>query len=229
MTPFEETILNTSASIGARADEIMAAFRKYKTAADYIYKNKIPKPPKMQPTKANWLLMTWYWFFEELDKYVYFDTDSNESYDIAHSFSMKQVIKEYYKTKKIPKGWGFDGPGTATGEYGTVEWFLGSYEIQNFKLRNRIATFSVYNKSGWHSGTRLPVSWQNEIKQRTGCDIKDLVTDAKRGEVLKTKFKQKFPEAASYIPSFLMNVVWPSFGGTWEQEYNIEMEWSNEY
>ena len=115
------------------------------------------------------------------------------------SDSMKELKKEYFKTGKIPKLQQFTGPGTGTGNYGEVEWFLGSYTIKDFKLENGIATFTVYNKSGWRSGTRLPKSWTDAIKEKTSYEIFDLVTDAPRGEVIKTKIEKYFPEA-SKIP-----------------------------
>ena len=58
---------------------------------------------------------------------------------------MKTVLEAYCKDKEAPKEWKFDGPGTATGEYGEVEWFLGSYDIENFSLKNGVARFEVHN------------------------------------------------------------------------------------
>ena len=148
-----------------------------------------------------------------------------ESQDIANSYSMKEVKKEYFKTGKIPTGWEFNGPKTATGNLGEVEWFIGSYDIRNFKLKNGIATFTVYNKSGWHSGTRLPKSWTDAIKEKTSYEIFDLVTDAPRGAVIKTKIEKYFPEASKIPSSGYILKLLPSYGGDWEQYYEIRMEW----
>ena len=190
-----------------------------------VYRYKIPKPPRNTANKANWLKMTWMWFFEQGKNPIRFSANSPESIDIANSFSMKEVKEEYFKTGKIPTGWSFTGPKTATGELGEVEWFIGSYAIRNFKLENCIATFTVYNKSGWHSGTRLPKSWSDTIKKATSYDIVDLVTDAPRGEVVKTKIKKYFPEESKIPGSGYILELLPSYGGTWEQYYEIRMEW----
>ena len=172
----------------------------------YIYKFKVPKPPRLTDNKANWGRMTWMWFFEKGKNPIRFDCNSPESRDIAESYSMQEVKKEYFRTGKIPKKWSFSS-------------------IRDFKLENGIATFTVYNKSGWHSGTRLPKSWSQALKKLTGYELRDLVTDAPRGEVLKTKIEKYFPNA-SKIPVFgyILKLL-PSFGGDWEQYYEIRMEW----
>ena len=108
---------------------------------------------------------------------------------------MKELKKEYFKTGKIPKLWQFTGPGTATGNYGEVEWFLGSYTIKDFRLENGIA------------------------------EILELVTDAPRGEVIKTKIEKYFPEASKIPGSGYILKLLPSYGGDWEQYYEIRMEW----
>lgn len=190
-----------------------------------IYQFKVPKPPRLTNNKANWLYMTWMWFFEQGKNPIYFTCNSPESQDIANSHSMKEVKKEYFKTGKTPTGWSFTGPKTATGNLGEVEWFIGTYSIRNFKLKNGIATFTVYNKSGWHSGTRLPKSWTNAIKEKTSYEISDLVTDAPRGEVIKTKIEKYFPKASKIPGSGYILKLLPSYGGDWEQYYEIRMEW----
>ena len=159
-----------------------------------IYDFKIPQPPKETNNKANWAYMTWMWFFEQGKNKIRFSSNSLESQDIANSYSMKELKKEYFKTGKIPKLWQFTGPGTATGNYGEVEWFLGSYTIKDFKLENGIATFTVYNKSGWRSGTRLPKSWSDKIKDMTVEEFFDsfidLVSSKKNKETVKEKLYQ---------------------------------------
>ena len=94
-----------------------------------------------------------------------------------------------------------------------------------FKLENGIATFTVYDKSGWRSGTRLPKSWSDKIKDMTGFEISELVTDAPRGEVIKTKIEKYFPEASKIPGSGYILKLLPSYGGDWEQYYEIRMEW----
>ena len=108
-----------------------------------IYQFKVPKPPRLTDNKANWLHMTWMWFFEQGKNPIYFDCKSPESQDIAESYSMKEVKKEYFKTGKIPTGWDFIGPKTATGNLGEVEWFIGTYSIRNFR-----GNFKSHSKNG---------------------------------------------------------------------------------
>ena len=191
----------------------------------YIYRFKVPKPPRMTDNKANWLHMTWMWFFEQGANPIRFDCNSPESQDIANSYSMKEVKKTYFETGKIPKQWEFEGHKTATGNLAEVEWFIVGYKIKDFQVKDGIATFTVYNKSGWHSGTRLPPTWIKAIKEMTSYEIKDLVTDAPRGQVIKTKILKYFPFVLK-IPgmSYILDRL-PSFGGDWEQYYEIRMEW----
>ena len=169
--------------------------------------------------------LPWMWFFEQGKNPVYFDCNSPESQDIADSYSMKEIKKDYFKTGKTPTEWSFTGPKTATGNFGEVEWFAGSYSIRDFNLQDGIATFTIYNKSGWRSGTRLPKSWSDAIKEKTTFEISELVTDAPRGKVIKTKIEKYFPQVLN-IPGFkyILNKL-PSFGGNWEQYYEIRMEW----
>lgn len=190
-----------------------------------VYDFQIPKPPRETNNEANWLHMTWMWFFEQGKNPIMFDRNSLESRDIANSYSIKELKKDFFRSGKIPKLWQFTGSGTATGNYGEVEWFLGSYSIKDFKLENGIASFTVYNKSGWRSGTRLPKSWSDAIRDKTTFEISELVTDAPRGEVIKTKIQKFFPNA-SKIPGFkhILELL-PSYGGDWEQYYEIRMEW----
>jgi len=86
-----------------------------------LYTFKIPKPPRLTDNKANWLYMTWMWFFEQGDNPANFSADSPESKDISESFSIQELKKEYFSSGRIPTGWGFTGPGSATGNYGEVE------------------------------------------------------------------------------------------------------------
>ena len=81
----------------------------------------------------------------------------------------------------MPPGWNFTGPKTATGELGEVEWFLGSYRIENVRTDTRGIHFTVYNVSSWHSGARLPKSWTDFI--RTNPGLKSAIWSRVRHEV----------------------------------------------
>lgn len=186
---------------------------------------KFPHPPRSTNHHADWWDMVEIWFFERGGTPTRYSKVSDQSIDIANSYSMYEVREEYFKTHNTPKRWDFTGQGTATGKYGEVEWFIGSYEIINFKLRGQVATFEIKNKSGWHSATRLPKTWQNIIKRAIDVDIVDIVTDAPRGQVLKTKLLQRFPSINNYEWLRAQLDSLPSFGGDWNQEYEIEMVW----
>ena len=54
-----------------------------------------------------------------------------------------------------------------------------------------------------------------------------LVTDASRGEVIKTKIEKYFPEASKIPGSGYILKLLPSYGGDWEQYYEIRLEWSD--
>ncbi len=185
----------------------------------------IPKLPKLTNNKADWWKMTQDWFFERGSNPAVFSPDSPESQDIANSFCIKQVKKEYFEKGKFPTGWNFTGPGTATGNYEETECFLGSVSIDNFKIENETATFDVKNTSGWRSGTRLPKSWTNAIKEITGFEITELVTDAPRGKVIQEKIRKHCPTLLKIPGSSYILEKLPSFGGNWEQIYHIRMEW----
>ena len=190
---------------------------------------RIPRPPRPTAHQADWFDMVINWFFELGPNPAIYSKDSPQSIDIANSYSMKTVLEAYCKDKEAPKEWKFDGPGTATGEYGEVEWFLGSYDIENFSLKNGVARFEVHNTSGWHSATRLPKTWQEAIKSRTGVDISHIKSDIPRGTMAKAKrywsnIEEYIPNTPWFSANDMINAV-PSFGGNWDQIYYIEMQW----
>ena len=194
-----------------------------------IWENKIPKPPRSTDHSGSWSKLTRMCFFEEGPNPIRFDESSPYSRDIANSCSIQAEVKAYYKKhNKMPPGWNFTGPKTATGELGEVEWFLGSYRIENVRTDTRGIHFTVYNVSSWHSGTRLPKSWTDFIRTNTGFEIYDLVTSAPRGETLKIKL-------CSLIPNYLLQIQWvsdilahlPSFGGDWTQYYDVVVKWDD--
>lgn len=78
--------------------------------------------------------------------------------------------------------WVFTGPGTTTGKYTALEWFLGSYKLYievkkiNRSAKSLVVEMKVKNKSHWQSGTRTP-----KVAQEAGFK-KHLVSNAKRSE-----------------------------------------------
>ena len=100
-----------------------------------------------------------------------------------------------------------------------ANWNLSFY----VKFKSQHETI-ICNQIG-RAGTRLPQSWSDKIKDMTGFEIPELVTDAPRGEVIKTKFEKYFPEASKIPGSGYILKLLPSYGGDWEQYYEIRMEW----
>jgi hypothetical protein len=190
-----------------------------------VYARQIPKAPKMTGNIADWDYMTFKWFFNLRENPSFYPADSPQSIDIANSYSVQELKKEYFATGVMPDSWTFTGPGSATGRYGEVEWFIGSYAVEDFQLKDGIATFKVRNCSCWHSGTRLPMSWTNEIERFTSRRITVLVSEPPTGKKLHKQIIHRFP-AAGRIPgfSFIMHRL-PTFGRDWEQVYEIRMEW----
>lgn len=99
-------------------------------------------------------------------------------------------------------------------------------EIQ---LENGIATFKIYDTSGWHSGPRLPKSWTDSIKEKNDFEILDLGTDAPRSNVLKTKILKYYPVLSQFPYSGYILDKLPSFCGNCDQIYEIQMEWKKQY
>jgi len=56
-------------------------------------------------------------------------------------------------------------------------------------------------------------------------EITDLVSDAPRGQVLRAKLIQKYPEILNTPSIEMLLSKLPSYGGNWEQYYEIEMKW----
>ena len=190
-----------------------------------IYNYKMPKAPRRGSSEANWLKMTWLWFFEQGKSPARFRSNSPESLAIAASVSMKEVKEEFFKTGNPPMGWSPAESKIAAEEFGEAEWFTGAYSIRNFTLSKGVASFTVYNKSDWNSPPLLPDIWCRTIEEATSYALAELVTNAPRGEVFKTKIKHCFPEESKIPGSGYLLALLPSFGGTWEQYYDIRMEW----
>ncbi len=210
-------------SLGLEEIPMLSRYRLRAFRAEFS--SSVPRPPRRTRHRAWWTVMLLKWFFELGENPAFYDSDSPQSLDIADSFSMSMIVDEYLLTGAIPEGWIFRGPDTALGAYGEVEWFIGSYSIIGFHRANGTAEFLVYNKSGWRSGTRLPVTWQYAVRRKTSRTVTEFIDDAPRGSVLKYKILYAFPGLAR-IPAavFLLDML-PSFGGDWEQFYLIRMPW----
>ncbi|TAE89850.1 MAG: RHS repeat-associated core domain-containing protein, partial [Verrucomicrobia bacterium] len=199
---------------------------KFIGLADELSGIPLPRAPANRGEEADWGLMMWDWFFEKRENPIHFGEDSAHSKDIAKSYSIRDdLMPKYCRDKQAPTRWGFTGPGTRTGNYGAVEWFLGSYSVQNWREEGRYVKFTARNTSGWRSGTRLPATWTTYIRSKTGLEVTEFVTDAPRGQVVAQKMRQRFGSVLSYLPgSDRVLGLLPSFGGNWEQSYDVKVE-----
>jgi RHS repeat-associated protein len=132
-----------------------------------------------------------------------FGTTSPYSRDIANSPSMismdpllsgPSIKKQFldamhvYGPQQNPMtiNWGFTGPGSLSGKYTIVEWFLGSYRAKIDWRQIGSCKYEVHitldNTSGWYSATRLPKSWQNRISATLGTSaLTNAINDRERG------------------------------------------------
>ncbi len=134
--------------------------------------------------RADWFKLTRTWFFEgkppELGAWSK-DPDGVDrltltrpdyTADLASKPTFKQAAQALRARSPLSPGdsvtasFEFTGPGSASGEYDALEWFLGSYDLtltvedvdaQTGKVRVRA---EVENRSNWESATRVPESFQ---------------------------------------------------------------------
>jgi Domain of unknown function (DUF4157) len=152
--------------------------------------------------EADWLALTEMWYFEEspqdLGQWVtnngrpcviitrrdYIDDLRSRP---AYLEAAEAFRKAYPDPGAVPVGttfrhdFHFTGPGSASGQYNAVEWFLGSYTLE-FTVTavdpaTRTVTVDVVagNRSRWGSATRLP----EEYHRRYGVPT-ELVPDVPR-------------------------------------------------
>jgi hypothetical protein len=152
--------------------------------------------------QADWLALTEMWFFEEspqalgqwftingrpcvvITRRDYIDDirsrptylDAVEAFKAAHPDPSAVPVGTTFR-----HNFRFTGPGSASGQYNAVEWFLGSYTLE-FTVTGvdpvtRTVTVDVVaaNRSRWGSATRLP----EEYHRRYGVPT-ELVPDVPR-------------------------------------------------
>lgn len=138
--------------------------------------------------QADWHRLWGVWFFEtsppDLGRWTTRSDGAPEvvitSPDYAHDLQSRpqyaavraQFAREHPDFDQITPGasttsrFTFTGPGTATGDYNAVEWFMGSYETRmtvtgvDRASREVIVDVDVHNESHWESGTRVPAVGQ---------------------------------------------------------------------
>ena len=75
------------------------------------------------------------------------------------------------------------------------------------------------------TANHLPGREQTENGKFSVFEISELVTDAPRGKVIKTKIEKYFPLTLKILGFEYILDKLPSFGGNWKQYYEIRMEW----
>lgn len=233
---------------------------------------KLPELPNDTRYAADWGRLFKVWFFEKspriagaswdhtgttstlkfTDKSAY--TRDLRDKSVGIPAAVKKFVKEHnFENLAIGTAFGggdynfrFTGPGTATGDYGMLEWYLGSYAIQGkvvaLDAEKGIATveFTVTNSSTWHSATRLPATYQDEIvkiinkllfwRNTDITEFTNLVDTRPRGEVGRKLLEKYIAELNAETPDWLnvpaipASVQIPSFGGTFDQEFKWEQK-----
>lgn len=225
-------------------------YEKIISIFDELSRLQFPSLPNQSGLTSNWEDLFSVWFFERNQSFensewidtskTIFQNNSNFSKDIVNSVSfsdesnmncIKYKFFNIYTDENRPNPveihFGFTGPDSGKENYySLVEWYLGSYKINiNWsKTDDNIYELNgkINNTSSWYSGTRLPKSWQEAIKNTIHLDIENLVNSAPRGETIKRKLHQTI---VRYLES--IGVYIPSFGGNWNQEFNIQTTWEN--
>jgi hypothetical protein len=172
--------------------------------------------------QADWLALTEVWFFEESPQALgrwgtcngvpCVTITSRDYVDDIRSRPTYQEAIDAFKTARPTPGsvsigtvfrhsFQFTGPGSASGDYNAVEWFLGSYTLEFTVTAIDPATRSVTvdvvaaNRSRWGSATRLP----QEYHRRYGVPA-ELVPDMPRSTALPGgDFEQRFVWTDSII------------------------------
>lgn len=210
---------------------------------------QFPSLPADARLQADWDKMFNVWFFEtnpNLDDFNWvstsktiFEEDSKYSVDIVNSISFIDSVnpncirKQFFlfgdDKRPNPLKASFKFTGSDSGRenyYSLVEWFLGSFETLVYWEKRDNGSYDIFSKinntSSWYSGTRLPKSWQQKIKNIAGVEIKNLVNSAPRGETIRRKLS---PFVVSTLEFLGVNI--PSFGGNWEQEFYVKTNWSS--
>ncbi|HFQ94444.1 MAG TPA: WXG100 family type VII secretion target [Anaerolineae bacterium] len=150
--------------------------------------------------KGDWLNLFAVWFFEtkpsslgvwgeKNDTPIVTITDPNYIDDLKNKPNYAeaiQALKTKYPNLKVGDSirhpFRFTGPGTTTGEYNALEWFLGSYSTTitvtavDPVTGQATVDVQVLNLSHWESGTRMPQQFQD-------IGIPEfLIPDAPRGD-----------------------------------------------
>jgi RHS repeat-associated protein len=139
--------------------------------------------------EGNWLQFYFVWFFETSpdDLGEWGDLDGTPvvtitSEDFVNDLKSKPNYEETSQLLRdacpiadsscigtsIENHFIFTGPGTTTGNYDPVEWYLGSYKTEmtitgvDLEANQLIVDVTVTNLSHWQSGTRVPQSFQDQ-------------------------------------------------------------------
>lgn len=222
-------------------------YEQLKTFLESLTKLDFPELPDDIRLQADWDQLFRTWFFELNNDFsnaywqgfekIVFNTNSKYSEDIINSISFsdktnKRCVKYKFfeiddDKRKNPFSAGFSFFGKDSGKenyYSWVEWFIGSYDCLIYWSKNKEGGYNIESKinntTTWYSGTRLPKSWQNKIKSDLGVEIPNIIDSAPRGQTIKRKLPTKVVSTIEYL-----GLVIPSFGGNWQQEFNLKTTW----
>lgn len=222
-------------------------YKLLRETLEKLTKLQFPELPSDIRLQANWNLMFSTWFFEKNPSFnnaywvnkskIIFRDVSLYSADLVNSVSFSDINNRYCikhqffkysdKNRSNPLRVSFSFNGRDSGKenyYSWVEWFVGSYSTNINWTKKENGGYDIFaridNVSSWYSGSRLPKSWQDKIKKTIGFEIKNLVDSAPRGETIRRKMPYQIARTIQ-----LMGINIPSFGGNWEQEFNIKTHW----
>jgi hypothetical protein len=212
-----------------------------------LTKVRLPELPASANLKGDWSKMLTTWFFETQDvfdsnvwntsKLCTFSKESLICQDIIESVSFSDTkntnsVKGGFFSKTDSNRanpythlFKFTGPETGIKDYySTVEWFIGSYNANVYWQKQTNGTYKIktkiQNTSSWYSATRLPKSWQNRLRETLGIEMKSIFTNGERGTTIRNTLNEKIVIALDYL-----GIDIPSFGGNWDQIYEIETTW----
>lgn len=210
---------------------------------------RFPELPSDARLAADWDLLFKTWFYEYITPFedavwvgnskTIFNSNSLYCHDIPNSVSFSDTenpvcIKYQFfqlsdEKRPNPFTGSFSFIGSDSGRpdyYSWVEWFIGSYNCDIYWEKISETTYDlncvVTNTSSWYSGTRLPKSWQDRIEDVAGVKIENLVDSAPRSETISRKLPYYVKETLEW-----MGINIPSFGGNWEQVFNISTQWES--
>lgn len=234
---------------------------------------RLPELPNDTQYSGDWGRLFNIWFFEKSPRIAGASWDTSGDIETLKftsrsvytkdlkdkSVGMRNAVKKFKKDHDFESlsigqaignnndyNFSFTGPGSGTGDYGMLEWYLGSYRVRgrvtakNDEKGIVTVEWTVTNSSTWHSATRLPETYQNEVvdiinkllfwRDTDITEFTNLVDTRPRGEVGRQIMEKYIEELNAETPAWMNvpaipeSVKIPSFGGTFNQEFKWEQK-----